>query len=226
MGIARLRDVPWSALAMPNIEHLRKQAKLYLRWHRQQYYPVAARIRAVLPRYRRLTDREILTQPFRLSDAQELVARTIGFESWEALRWGSHLMTHTRTGTPAMPTIVAAEPQLYVRDIVSSCDFYSRMLGFTVAFTYGEPPFYGQVFRDGARLNLRQVDDAVIDARRDAEQLLAATITLEDAKPLFVEFQNAGVEFVQPLRSEPWGARTFMVRDPDGNLLLFAGRGE
>jgi catechol 2,3-dioxygenase-like lactoylglutathione lyase family enzyme len=60
-------------------------------------------------------------------------------------------MTHTRTGIPAMPTLVAAEPQLYVRDIASSCEFYSRMLGFSVAFIYGEPPFYGQVFRDGAR---------------------------------------------------------------------------
>jgi catechol 2,3-dioxygenase-like lactoylglutathione lyase family enzyme len=126
-----------------------------------------------------------------------------------------------------MPTFIAAEPQLYVRDIATSCDFYSRMLGFSVAFTYGEPPFYGQVFRDSARLNLRQVDDPVVDPkRRDTEQLLAASITLEDAKPLFLEYQRAGVEFVQPLRSEPWGARTFIVRDPDGNLLLFAGRGE
>jgi catechol 2,3-dioxygenase-like lactoylglutathione lyase family enzyme len=126
-----------------------------------------------------------------------------------------------------MPTLVAAEPQLYVRDIVASFDFYSRMLGFSVAFTYGEPPFYGQVFRDGARLNLRRVDPPVVDpARRDSEQLLAASITLEDAKPLFLEYQNAGVDFFQPLRSEPWGARTFIVRDPDGNLLLFAGRGE
>jgi catechol 2,3-dioxygenase-like lactoylglutathione lyase family enzyme len=126
-----------------------------------------------------------------------------------------------------MTTLVAAEPQLYVRDIVASCEFYSRMLGFSVAFTYGEPPFYGQVFRDSVRLNLRQVDSPVIDPpRRDAEQLLAASITLEDAEPLFVEYQRAGVEFVQPLRAEPWGARTFIVSDADGNLLLFAGRGE
>jgi uncharacterized glyoxalase superfamily protein PhnB len=76
-------------------------------------------------------------------------------------------------------------------------------------------------------LNLRQVDGPVLAGIRHAtEQLLAATITLEDAKPLFVEYQQAGVEFVQSLKSEPWGARTFMVRDPDGNLLLFAGRGE
>jgi len=228
MGIARLRDdVPWSAPSMLNIEHLRKQAKLYLRWHREQYYPVAARIRAQLPRYSGLNDREILAQPFRLSDAQELVARMVGFESWEALRRGSRRATHTPTGGLAMTTLVAAEPQLYVRDIVASCEFYSRMLGFSVAFTYGQPPFYGQVFRDGARLNLRQVDEPAVDPRRrDVEQLLVASITLEDAKPLFLEYQRAGVEFAQPLRAEPWGARTFIVRDPDGNLLLFAGRGE
>ena len=212
---------------MLNIDHLRKQAKRYLRWHREHYYPVAARIRAVLPRYSGLLDREILAQPFRLSDAQELVARTVGFESWEALRWGSHLVTHTRTGSPPMTTLVAAEPQLYVRDIVASCEFYSQMLGFSVTFTYGEPPFYGQVSRDSVRLNLRQVDQPVVDpVRRDTEQLLAASITLEDAKPLFLEYQKAGVEFVQPLRTEPWGARTFVIRDPDGNLLLFAGRGD
>lgn len=143
---------------MPNIEHLEKQAKLYLRWHREGYYPVAARVRAVLPRFSRLTDTEILARPFRLSDAQELVARTVGFESWEALRRGSHLVTRTRTGTLPMTTLVAAEPQLYVRDIAASSAFYSRMLGFSVAFVYGDPPFYGQVVRDGARLNLRQVD--------------------------------------------------------------------
>jgi catechol 2,3-dioxygenase-like lactoylglutathione lyase family enzyme len=211
---------------MLNIEHLRKQAKLYLRWHRGHYYPVAARIRALLPRYSRLTDREILAQPFRLSDAQELVARTVGFESWDALRRGSHYVTYTRTRSPAMPTLTGAEPQLYVRDVVASSEFYSRKLGFAVAFLYGEPPFYAQVFRDRARLNLRQVDEPVVDARRDSEQLLVASITLEDAKPLFDEYQEAGVEFVQSLRSEPWGARTFIVRDPDGNLLLFAGRGE
>lgn len=227
MGIARLRDVPRNAPSMLNIEHLRKQAKLYLRWHREHYHPVAARIRAVLPRYSRLTDREIPARPFRLSDAQELVARTVGFASWEALRRGRHFVMQTRTGTLAMPTLVAAEPQLFVRDVVLSSEFYSRKLGFSIAFTYGEPPFYGQVFRDGARLNLRQVDAPVLDAiRRATEQLLTASITLEDAKPLFVEYQQAGVEFLQPLRTEPWGARTFIVRDPDGNVLLFAGRGE
>ena len=74
--------------SMPNLENLKKQAKLYLRWHRDRYYPVAARIRAVLPSYRHLSDREVLVHSFRLSDAQELIARKTGFESREALRKG------------------------------------------------------------------------------------------------------------------------------------------
>jgi catechol 2,3-dioxygenase-like lactoylglutathione lyase family enzyme len=126
-----------------------------------------------------------------------------------------------------MTKFLSAEPQLFVRDVAAALEFYTRKLGFSVAFSYGEPLFYAQVFRDSARLNLRHVDSDVIDpALRDDEQLLAASIALDDAKTLFLEYQAAGLEFVQPLRSEPWGALTFIVRDPDGNLILFAGKGE
>ena len=212
---------------MPNLENLKKQAKLYLRWHRDRYYPVAARIRAVLPRYRHLSDLEVLAHSFRLSDAQELIARKAGFESWEALRTGVMTMTDTQATTLTAATLVTAEPQLFVSDLVVACEFYTRKLGFSVAFTYGEPAFYGQVLRDGARLNLRCLDRPVLDPElRDREQLLSASITLDDAKPLFLEYQAAGVPFAQTLKTEPWGARTFVVRDPDGNLILFAGRGE
>jgi hypothetical protein len=54
---------------MPNLDNLRKQAKQFLRWHRSGHYPVAAEIRAVLPRFRNMSDRQILDAPFRLGDA-------------------------------------------------------------------------------------------------------------------------------------------------------------
>jgi catechol 2,3-dioxygenase-like lactoylglutathione lyase family enzyme len=133
-------------------------------------------------------------------------------------------MTDPHAETRSKPILLAAEPQLFVADIEASCDFYTNKLGFTVAFTYGEPPFYGQVFRDGARLNLRHLDEPAIRPELRG-QVLSASITLEDAEPLFLEFQAAGVVFHQELRTEPWGARTFIVGDPDGNLILFAGRG-
>ena len=136
-------------------------------------------------------------------------------------------MTNIQIEGMSKSALLTAEPQLFVADIVAAGDFYTCKLGFAVSFTYGEPPFYGQIFRDGAKLNLRCSAMPVIDPqRRDSEHLLSASITLDDAKPLFLEFQTAGVEFHQALKTEPWGARTFIVRDPDGNLILFAARGE
>jgi hypothetical protein len=142
---------------MPNLENLRKQAKQVLRWHRDRYYPIAAEIRATLPRFKDLSDPQVL-------DAVE--------------------------------------------------------------FTYGDPPFYGLVARDRARLCLWLVYEPVfVGDIREREQLLSASFTLDVAaeiKELFQEFQAAGVDFFQKLKTEPWGARAFIVRDPGGNLVLFA----
>ncbi len=136
-------------------------------------------------------------------------------------------MQYVHAEALSKPTLLAAEPQLFVADVGASCEFYTKKLGFTVAFTYGQPPFYGQVFRDGARLNLRHLDQPAIRPElQEREHLLSASITLADAGPLFLEFQASNVAFHQTLTTEPWGARTFTVRDPDGNLILFAGRGE
>ena len=215
---------------MPNLENLRKQAKLILRWHRDRYYPVAAQIRSGLPRCSQMTDTEILSQGLKLSDAQELVARQHGFESWQALKTGVLTMSDRADTISTKAVIAAAEPQLFVADIKASCDFFASKLRFAVAFTYGEPPFYAQVERDGARINLRCVAQPVIDqALRDREQLLSASLTVATAqqiKALFLEFQAAGVTFFETLKREPWGARDFIIKDPDGNLLLFAGPAE
>lgn len=134
-------------------------------------------------------------------------------------------MTAEANETTAAPRLLDAQPQLFVSDIAASCDFFRDLLGFRVAFVYGEPPFYAQVFRDGARLNLRHVDRPAFDRDFLASEpdVLSATITLEDAKPLFLEYQATGVPFHQSLRNEPWGARTFIVADPDGNLIAFVG---
>ena len=124
--------------------------------------------------------------------------------------------------------IISAEPMVFISDIETACRFWVEKLGFQIAFTYGEPPFYAQVFRDGGRVNLRKVGRPIFDSTfRDREcDALSVVFTLDDAKPLFLEFQGAGVSFHQTLRTEPWGARTFIIRDPDGNLIAFAASGK
>jgi catechol 2,3-dioxygenase-like lactoylglutathione lyase family enzyme len=122
------------------------------------------------------------------------------------------------------PTLLAAEPQLFVTDMDAARAFYIDQLGFALAFSHGEPPFYAQVERGGARLNLRFVHASAFAADFHARETdpLSATITVAGDRP-FSAYEAAGVAFHQGLRSEPWGARTFILRDPDGNLIAFAG---
>jgi catechol 2,3-dioxygenase-like lactoylglutathione lyase family enzyme len=128
--------------------------------------------------------------------------------------------------TPPRPILTSIAAQLFVTDIKASCDFFTAKLGFAVDFIYGDPPFYAQVVHDNARLALRQVDEPVFTNIREREQLLSAAITVATApeiEQLFLSYQAEGVRFQQALKKEPWGAKTFVVADPDGNLILFAG---
>lgn len=120
------------------------------------------------------------------------------------------------------PRLQRASAQVFVTDFPRAMTFYRTLLGFEIVFTYGEPPFYGEVRRGDAGLNLRQVDESpfVADAR-EREQLLSAYIATTNAKDLFLEFQAAGVDFQERLQVKPWEANEFVVRDPDGNLILF-----
>ena len=204
---------------MPNLENLKKQAKQYLRWHRERYHPVAAEIRAALPRYRHLDDHQVLEASFKLSDAQELVARQLGFEGWQALKAGAEAMSTQVKQATTVPILSGTAALLYVADFKASCDFFTSKLGFAIDFVYGDPPFYGAVKRDRAQLCMRLVCEPVfVGDIRQREHLLSASITVDTAaeiKQLFLEFQSAGVSFHQGLKKEPWGARNFIVLDPD-----------
>jgi catechol 2,3-dioxygenase-like lactoylglutathione lyase family enzyme len=158
-----------------------------------------------------------------------LPGRSVGAESKTDRRssQGIDAMAAQADDRTSRPVISGIAAELFVADIKASCDFFTQKLGFSIVFTYGEPPFYAQVKRDRARLNLKCVDYPVIDpALRDRESLLSADMgvdTHEEIKQLFLEFQTAGITFFQAPKKEPWGAETFIVKDPDGNLLLFAG---
>jgi catechol 2,3-dioxygenase-like lactoylglutathione lyase family enzyme len=133
-------------------------------------------------------------------------------------------MLSTAMSQPILTSIAA---HLYVRDLKASTHFFTTKLGFTIDFIYGDPPFYAQVSRDNAHLALRSMDESFFtEDIREREDLLSASITLataDEIKQLFVTHQSVNVPIHQPLRTEPWRAQTFIIRDPDGNLILFAG---
>ena len=211
---------------MSNLDNLKKQAKQILRWHGEREWTVAEIIRLHLERYRGLSDRQVLDRPFKLADAQELVARREGFESWKALLSGLNGKSAATESRAEVPRLRWAIPHIVVKDIKRACEWYGHVLGFKESWTYGEPPFFGQVARDGFKLALRCADEPLVDGKRAAkEDFLAADFGVDNVKALYLEYQAAGAEFHQTLRTEPWGQRSFIVRDLDGNLICFAGPG-
>lgn len=214
--------------ASHDLQSLRKRAKRLLRQHASRHVPVAERIRRALPDFVGRSDREVLDAPFALADAQRVVARELGFADWTQLKRGIETMS-TASDSPLRPDaepgpeILAAHPQIFVTDMARAVAFYRDRLGFSVEYLWGEPPFYGLVRRGRAALNLRHVEAPAIDpALRDRETLLSATLVVQHVKELFLAYKRAGLAFRQPLREQPWGARDFIVADPDGNLIHFA----
>ena len=219
---------------MPSLDSYRKQAKQFVRWHREREWTVAQIIREHAPRFAKLSDRQILDAPFKLADAQEIVARKAGFASWAELKTKTKAKTVTKAESEPRPRPPASTEQclrvalahVFVTDIARACTFYRDKLGFRVVFIYGEPAFFGEVARDGARFFLRQVDHPPVDpALRQKEDLYSVAIVVESRaqlKRVYADFRAAGAPMHRALKKHPWGDWEFVVTDPDGNLLSFA----
>ena len=72
--------------ASPDLDHLRKQAKRLLRAFRAHDEEAVARFRASLPAAQSRPSAYVAAQPYRLHDAQSVIAREHGFRSWLELK--------------------------------------------------------------------------------------------------------------------------------------------
>lgn len=206
-----------------SLENFKKQAKLLVRWHRERNYSVGGRIRQ-LSRYRELTDSEALALSFRLNEAQEVIALEQGYASWAELKNGPKKVPGSPRTAPASLRLTKGIPVVFVSDVRVAAEFYRDQLGFAIDFLHGHPAFYGSVSRDEACIHLRFVHQPVFVAGlREQEQLLSAFVAVANVKGLFTEYQTRNVPFVHRLKKEPWGQSSFIVRDPDGNWICFAG---
>src|SRR5262245_9105087 len=120
-----------------------------------------------------------------------------------------------------------AIPVLFVADVTASAKFYRDSLGFSIDFLHGDSPFYGSVSRDGATLHLKFVHEPVLAVGiEDRESFIMAFVQVDDVGALFAEYVAAGVPLPQRLQKESWGGHAFVIRDPDGNTVCFAGRAD
>ncbi|MBL9114576.1 MAG: VOC family protein [Verrucomicrobiaceae bacterium] len=110
---------------------------------------------------------------------------------------------------------IQTQPIVGTRDIQRAIDFYTKRLGFHLAFGGSDdPPNYVGFRRDSVELHMQfQFEHEMSHIR--------LRFLVEDPDALFNEYQGTGVEFASGIRDTTWGTREFALYDLDRNALTF-----
>jgi catechol 2,3-dioxygenase-like lactoylglutathione lyase family enzyme len=120
------------------------------------------------------------------------------------------------------PRVTSIRPMLAVTDLPRTMDFYTRNLGFTVGNTFGDPPAWCTLIRDGQEImfNAPPREEVLRDVPRRAKDYQIFYLNTDDVVALHAELRARGVA-VTDLRVTVYGMKEFEVRDPDDYWLWF-----
>jgi uncharacterized glyoxalase superfamily protein PhnB len=116
--------------------------------------------------------------------------------------------------------ITSAIPVIAVSDSAKAEDYYCRVLGFQKMFSYRpdtskRDPCYLGVARDGVWLHLQSF-------KRERAGMTDAFLWVTDVDLLHEEVSARGAVVQLSPTNQTWGTRETGIRDPDGNVLVFA----
>lgn len=100
-------------------------------------------------------------------------------------------------------------PILNVSAMPASLDYYRDVLGFEIAWEWGDPTGFACVKRDGVELFLCE------NAQGQGSSWIS--IFVDNVDQLHEEYIASGATIRQPPTNFPWGVREMNVSDPDGH---------
>ena len=103
-------------------------------------------------------------------------------------------------------------PILAVDDLHQALAFYRDLLGFNLAWCWGEPPELAGICRDAVELTLMDRAD-----KPEGRARVCLRVTGIDA--LYAGLERAGAVISVPIGDRPYGLRDFRIVDPGGNEL-------
>lgn len=125
--------------------------------------------------------------------------------------------------------LTASSAILLSKDVPAAARHYAEKLGFDVANSYGEPPCFVILHRDGCYLMLAGVDDAkhVVPHWKVRDKTSNVYFWVDDADSLCEEFKARGATIDYGPCDQPYGCREFGIQDLDGYDIAFGTyRGE
>jgi predicted enzyme related to lactoylglutathione lyase len=120
-----------------------------------------------------------------------------------------------------MPQIVAHSGVLVSRDVTRAMTYWRDVFGFVIDNTFGEPPTFAILKRDGAYVMLGATADTVVPRREQRESLFDAYFWLDDAATEFAASKARGAQVDYEPCLQPYGVLEFGLLDPDNHLIGF-----
>jgi uncharacterized glyoxalase superfamily protein PhnB len=112
-------------------------------------------------------------------------------------------------------TFEEATPILAVEELKSAIDYYKTVLGFELAWTWGEPAYLAGLCRERVTMHLGQQGQAGPPGPSNVY------FSLRGVDAYYARLREAGAEILVPIEDRPYGMRDFAMRDPSGNTLNF-----
>lgn len=121
-------------------------------------------------------------------------------------------------------------PNLVVRDVAASMEFYRTVLGFEPGMKVpDQPPYvFGSVTRGNVEIFFNEqkavAEDYPALGNRPAGGALTLYIEVEGIEEVLAAVQNSKAKITMPLKDQFYGIREFAFEDPEGWVITIAER--
>lgn len=113
--------------------------------------------------------------------------------------------------------------QFVVEDVVSTADYYQKVLGFDLLGFFADPPVYAMLARDGVEMHFGKADGRRVDgSNQDFRRVgFDAYIWVDDIHSLFEELSAKGADIVEGPVKRIYNSTEITVRDCNGFVIVF-----
>ncbi len=122
---------------------------------------------------------------------------------------------------PVSSTIHSTVPVVSTDDVQKSIAYYTKVLGFSPDFQFGDPIVYAGVKSGEAEIYIAHDPDFIKVVQKEGFSP-EIFIWVSEADKLYHEHISKGAEIIDPISDRPWGSRQYTVKGINGYHLKFA----
>jgi len=119
--------------------------------------------------------------------------------------------------------IIGIAPQLIVRDVVITAEYYRDILGFNIIGYFLDPPVYAMVERDGFQIHFGKSDTEEIKTNAQFRKINTDFIIwVPEIDKFYEELRSKNAIIAEGIVTRVYGSREFVITDCNGFKITVA----